>query len=59
MWLLKSKQKQAKCKFSAATCKSLEYNSSSYNILSWGSLIIDILWHEKLEVLKEVTDFPS
>ena len=59
MWLLKSKQKQAKCKFSTATCKSLEYNLSSYNIFGLGSLIIDILWHEKLEVLKEVTDFPS
>ena len=21
--------------------------------------VVDILWHEKLEVLKEVTDFPS
>ena len=59
MWLLKSKQKQAKGKFSTATCKSLEYNLSSYNIFGWGSLINDILWHEKLEVLKEVTDFPS
>ena len=59
MWLLKSKQKQAKGKFSTVTCKSLEYNLSSYNIFGWGSLIIDILWHEKLEVLKEVTDFLS
>ena len=28
-------------------------------IFGWGSLVIDILRHEKLEVLKEVTDFLS
>ena len=46
IWLLKSKQNQAKCKFSIATCKSSWYNLSSYNIFGWGSLIVLNLSHE-------------